>query len=414
LYIFQGVNIKLILMIIQQIIQEALNLPTNAISYYVSQELAALYPKKALLESSDSTFDIEKYAEENLCTIKYNTSVHNQIISGWDGMDNEIYEYTENASLEVRWEENLFDILVISWQEGYCKIRYHWILADNQEIAENFYAAVCKWNAEIRDEVLVFEDGCWSKNPDLFESIKIANFDNLILEGTLKQDIQDDLLNFFACRDTYESYGIPWKRGILFIGSPGNGKTHTIKALINKLQLPCLYVKSLKSEYDNPHDNIKQVFQRARQSAPCLLILEDIDSLVDGDNRSFFLNEIDGFAENTGIVILATTNHPELIDSAILERPSRFDRKYYFELPAISERIAYINLWNNKLKPELRLSDPGAIQIAEITEGFSFAYLKELFLSSMMEWITNMEVGSMEKIVISQVKILQEQMKSNA
>jgi hypothetical protein len=66
------------------------------------------------------------------------------------------------------------------------------------------------------------------------------------------------------------------------------------------------------------------------------------------------------------------------------------------------------------LKPELRLSDPGAIQIAEITEGFSFAYLKELFLSSMMEWITNMEVGSMEKIVISQVKILQEQMKSNA
>lgn len=414
MYIFQGVNIKLILMIIQQIIQEALNLPTNAISYYVSQELAALYPKKALLESSDSTFDIEKYAEENLCTIKYNTSVHNQIISGWDGMDNEIYEYTENASLEVRWEENLFDILVISWQEGYCKIRYHWILADNQEIAENFYAAVCKWNAEIRDEVLVFEDGCWSKNPDLFESIKIANFDNLILEGTLKQDIQDDLLNFFACRDTYESYGIPWKRGILFIGSPGNGKTHTIKALINKLQLPCLYVKSLKSEYDNPHDNIKQVFQRARQSAPCLLILEDIDSLVDGDNRSFFLNEIDGFAENTGIVILATTNHPELIDSAILERPSRFDRKYYFELPAISERIAYINLWNNKLKPELRLSDPGAIQIAEITEGFSFAYLKELFLSSMMEWITNMEVGSMEKIVISQVKILQEQMKSNA
>ncbi len=327
-------------------------------------------------------------------------------------MDNKIYNYTENASFEVTWQGHQLDLLLMSWQQGYCKERFYWILADSKEVAENFFAAVCEWNSEIQGEILVFEDGYWAKDSELFESIQSSNFDNLILAGTLKQDIQDDLAHFLASQEIYETYGIPWKRGILFIGSPGNGKTHAVKALINKMQVPCLYVKSLKSQYDNPHHSIQQVFKRARQTAPCILVLEDLDSLVGEENRSFFLNEIDGFAANTGIVILATTNHPERIDSAILNRPSRFDRKYYFELPALPERVAYINLWNEKFKPALRLADTAINQIAEMTEGFSFAYLKELFLSSMMHWMGGMEAGAMDKSVISQVAVLLQQMQS--
>jgi AAA+ superfamily predicted ATPase len=395
---------------IQQLIVEALSLPNNAISYHVSQELAAIYPKKALLGGSDSSFNLEKYAEANLCTIKYDASIHNQILTGWDGMDNKIYNHTENASFEVIWQEHQLDILLMSWQEGFCKTRYYWILSDRQEIAEQFFAEVCEWNSEIRDEVLVFEDGCWAKNAELFLSIQTATFDNLILGKNLKQDIQNDLEQFFASRKTYQTYGVPWKRGILFIGSPGNGKTHAVKALINKIQQPSLYVKSFKSEYDTPHENIRKVFKQARQCAPCILILEDIDSLVDDENRSFFLNELDGFAANEGIVILATTNHPERIDSAILNRPSRFDRKYHFELPALTERIAYISLWNNKIQPTMCLSDAVVTQISEMTDGFSFAYLKELFLSSMMYWMREMLDGTMEKIIISQVAVLREQM----
>lgn len=397
---------------IQQLILEALNLPTNAIAYHMSQELAAFFPKKALLEASDSAFDVERYAQANLCTIKYDTSIYNQIISGWDGMENKIYTSTENASFEVTWEEHKLDILLISFQEGYCKTKYHWILAESKDIAEKFFAAVCEWNSEIRSEILVFEEGYWSKNEELFESIQNATFDNLILPSNLKQEIQDDLTNFFALRETYEAYDLPWKRGILFIGSPGNGKTHAVKALINKMQQPCLYVKSFKSEYSNPHHNIRQVFRQARQSAPCILVLEDLDSLVEGENRSFFLNELDGFATNLGIVILATTNHPDRIDPAILNRPSRFDRKYYFELPALSERLAYINLWNNKFKPTMRLSEATISQIAEMTNGFSFAYLKELFVSSMMLWMQGMEAGGMDKSIISLVAVLRQQMSS--
>ncbi len=397
---------------IQQLISEALRLPNNAIAYHVSQELAALYPSKAMLEGSDSSFDIERYANADLCTIEYDQSIHNQIISAWDGMDNTIYNYTENACFEVTWEGDKLEVILLSWQQGYCKERYYWILAKTLEVAEDFFAAVCEWNSEIQSEILVFEDGFWSKDADLFESIQNASFDNLILSGTLKQEIQNDLAHFLTARETYEAYGVPWKRGILFIGSPGNGKTHTVKALINQMQVPCLYVKSLKSQYDNPHHNIQQVFKRARQSAPCILVLEDLDSLVEGENRSFFLNEIDGFAANTGIVILASTNHPEKIDPAILDRPSRFDRKYYFELPGLAERIAYTNLWNEKFNSAMRLSDASITQIAEMTEGFSFAYLKELFLSAMMQWITEMKIGGMEQSIISQVTNLREQMES--
>lgn len=395
---------------IQQLILQGLQSSTNAIAYYVSQELAGLYPQKYLIEGNDYAFNVEQYAREGLCEIKYESSIYNQLLTGWDGTNNQIYAGISNACFEVTWQGHKLDVLLMSWSSGHCQERYYWLVADDQKIAEEFFATVCQWYSEIRDEILVFEDGFWSKNQELYESIQNASFDNLILSGNLKQEIQSDLSNFFAAKETYGSYDIPWKRGILFIGAPGNGKTHTVKALINKMQVPCLYVKSLRAQYDNPHHSIKAVFERARESAPCLLILEDLDSLVDDSNRSFFLNEIDGFATNTGIVILATTNHPEKIDSAILNRPSRFDRKYYFELPAIAERIAYIKLWNDRLKSAMRLDDDGISKIAELTDGFSFAYLKELFLSGMMRWMEKMEVGGMVNTMVVQVSVLREQM----
>jgi len=397
---------------IKQLIIEALSLPLSAISYHVSQQLAALYPNKALLEGCDCSFNLQAYAQASKCTIKQETSIYNQILSSWDGLDNEIRQTAENACFEVTWHGHTLEVLIMSWMEGFSRVQYYWILADSKKLAEDFFADLCEWNTQVREEVLVFEDGHWAKNQDLFQAIKSATFDNLVLHGTLKQDIQDDLANFLASRHTYEAYGVPWKRGILFIGAPGNGKTHTVKALINKMQQPCLYVKSFKSQYFTDNENIRQVFKQARQSAPCILVLEDLDSLINAENRSFFLNELDGFASNAGVVTLATTNHPDRLDLAIVERPSRFDRKYHFELPAFPERKAYLELWNDTLKVGMRLSDVATTQIAELTEGFSFAYLKELSLSSMIRWMVAMEPGAMEKMMIEQVAGLRQQMVS--
>jgi ATP-dependent 26S proteasome regulatory subunit len=115
---------------------------------------------------------------------------------------------------------------------------------------------------------------------------------------------------------------------------------------------------------------------------------------------------------NTGVVVLATTNHPERLDPAILDRPSRFDRKYYFELPAQAERRAYVSAWSAKLQHEMRISEDFVTELVSQTEGFSFAYMKELFLSSMMQWMAASEPKSIEAIMADRVARLRGQMSS--
>ncbi|MBV9706454.1 MAG: ATP-binding protein [Chloroflexi bacterium] len=325
--------------------------------------------------------------------------------------DTETGERIKKAWLEVQWQGHCLDVILLHIEGNSYRYLY-WLLAKSEEVEHDFFAAVCKWNNEIRSEVLVFDMGRWQKDAHLFQDIKNPTFDNLILRGSLKQEIRDDLAQFFGARALYEEHDIPWKRGILFVGPAGNGKTHTIKALLNSQKHPCLYVKSFRAPHGADEVNIRQVFERARRTVPCILVLEDLDSLVTPQNRSFFLNELDGFAANIGIVTLATTNHPERLDPAILDRPSRFDHKYPFDLPELAERKAYITLWNGSLKPMLRLSEEEVDKISEVTEGFSFAYLKELFLSSKMRWIANPQQHTMVQVMTEQVNKLREQMAS--
>ncbi|MEM6254924.1 MAG: ATP-binding protein [Cyanobacteria bacterium P01_D01_bin.156] len=397
---------------IKQLVADSLQLPTNAIAYHISQSLAQIYPDREIVEGSECAFDLEAYARDGQCAITLKEVFHNHVPSYWDGTHQRTYQQAENARFEVSWQDHTLDILVMTWREGWNTTNYHWILADTFSLADSFFAAVCDWNSEVRDELLVFEDGYWAKNPRLFQEIKSSTFENLVLSGNLKDEIKTDLQDFFAARSTYTEYGVPWKRGVLLIGPPGNGKTHTVKALVNLLEHPCLYVKSFKAEHGPESRNIRKVFKRARQLAPCLLILEDLDSLVDDENRSFFLNELDGFAANDGIVTIATTNHPEKLDVAILERPSRFDRKYYFNLPAIKERDTYIRQWNQKLRSEMRLTDTAIETLAEETEDFSFAYLRELLLAMMVRWMHQQTAGAMSLIATEQLELLKSQMRS--
>jgi hypothetical protein len=406
----------------EQFIREAFFLPPALIEYHVSQSLKELFPQKACIEVEAVHFAVEHFADAQQCLLIQKTFIHNQMTTYWLEPGPEVMHHGDialhtrhsrqseeplkpeeettdrarNAWFEVQWQGATLDVLCLNSSR-------FWILADTQEIARAFFVAVCKWNTELHGEVLVFNGG-WYKDENLFQDIKGATFDNLILRGNLKQEIRDDLVQFFASRALYDEYGIPWKRGILFIGPPGNGKTHAVKALINSMEQPCLYIKSLHG--------VQQVFDRARRTSPCILVIEDLDSQLHPQNRSAFLNELDGFAANIGIVTLATTNHPERLDPAILERPSRFDRKYHFELPEAPERSSYLAMWNASLKPALQLSPEGIDRISELTADFSFAYLKELFLSSMMQWIATPGQSTMEQVMMGKVATLREQMVS--
>jgi SpoVK/Ycf46/Vps4 family AAA+-type ATPase len=87
---------------------------------------------------------------------------------------------------------------------------------------------------------------------------------------------------------------------------------------------------------------------------------------------------------NEGLITLASTNHPDRLDPAIVDRPSRFDRKYHFDLPAEAERRRYAETWNRRLGADLALDATALDGVAATTDGFSFAYMKELFASALM------------------------------
>ena len=79
--------------------------------------------------------------------------------------------------------------------------------------------------------------------------------------------------------------------------------------------------------YKGEEGAMADVFDKARQLSPCLIVLEDLDSLINDRNRSFFLNQLDGLQNNDGLLIIGTTNHFERLDPGLSTRPSRFDRK---------------------------------------------------------------------------------------
>jgi len=130
--------------------------------------------------------------------------------------------------------------------------------------------------------------------------------------------------------------------------------------------------------------------------APCVLVFEDIDSLVDVSVRSYFLNEVDGLESNHGILMIGSTNHLERLDPGIAKRPSRFDRKYLFDVPDRKERVQYADYWRNKLKDNKKIEFPEELseKVADITGNFSFAYMKEAFVAALLVIVGRSEKGN--------------------
>lgn len=128
---------------------------------------------------------------------------------------------------------------------------------------------------------------------------------------------------------------------------------------------------------------------------PCLLVLEDIDTIVTPVTRSYFFNEVDGLENNDGILMIATTNHLDLLDPGLSKRPSRFDRKYLFPQPNKEERTLYAEYWREKLKNKPAIEFPKKLcsAVADITDDFSFAYMKEAFVATLLDLARNHATG---------------------
>lgn len=251
--------------------------------------------------------------------------------------------------------------------------------------------AAGKWTSQLHNEIFVFDDGRWQKSTELWKSVNGASWEDVILDPEMKKNLIEDVQGFFDNQKLYEQFAVPWKRGVILHGVPGNGKTVSIKALVSSLydradSIPSLYVKSFETACNTSQHSIRQIFLHARNHAPCLLIFEDLDSLVNDDIRSYFLNEVDGLESNNGILMIGSTNHLDKLDPAIAKRPSRFDRKYHFKIPGEEERRLYAEYWRSKLVKNETVEFPEELSgiLAKLTEGFSFAYLKELYVMSLL------------------------------
>ncbi|KDQ52546.1 hypothetical protein JAAARDRAFT_40149 [Jaapia argillacea MUCL 33604] len=311
----------------------------------------------------------------------------------YDTSKKSVYSQVQCGITEFTWKGVGFRVYKASWDhERSSHVFFDMVFTgETDEIGQQLAAEVYKWANDLKEEIWVYEEGRWTKNKELYKAIKSAKWDDVVLDDKFKEGLTTDTKTFFENQGVYQSLGIVWKRGILLLGPPGNGKTESIKALLNQSGQNALYVKSMNSPW-GPEYGVKTVFDHARKHSPCILILEDLDSMVSSKIRSFFLNELDGLARNEGILTIATTNHPERIDDAIINRPSRFDVKYHFGLPTHQLRRAFASKWIQKVRDldpknvDLFTQDREEIaeEVAQKTEGWSFAFLKELFISFLL------------------------------
>ncbi|KAB5550847.1 P-loop containing nucleoside triphosphate hydrolase protein [Coniochaeta sp. 2T2.1] len=260
----------------------------------------------------------------------------------------------------------------------------------HHSVTDRMVLAASQWTRDLHDEIYVFDNQSWNKDAKLYLDVESSSWDDGVLDPAMKRTLIRDVQGSFDNRGLYQSLKVPWKRGVIFHGVPGNGKTISLKAPINSLSkredpIPSLYVKSFDG-CRGAKWSIQSIFEHARNMAPCLLVFEDLNSLVEDECRSYFLNEVDGLESNDGILMIGSTNHLDRLDSAIRKRPSRFDRKYHFKVPSLAERLEYCLYWRRKFAESETIEFPDGIchPIAAMTEGFSFAYLKELFVPSLL------------------------------
>lgn len=313
------------------------------------------------------------------------------------------------------WSDNTYIIYYIRWCDPFSSPRYFFYVLSplaSSTITDGHCAesdalilAAGKWTSQLHDEIFVYDDGEWIKSKELWNSVHGASWADVILDPATKELLIQDVAGFFESRDLYKEYAIPWKRGIILHGPPGNGKTVSIRALMatlaesTSMPIPSLYVKSLTTQCSTEQWAIRQIFQKARDQAPCLLVFEDLDSLVGDKVRSYFLNEVDGLESNDGILMIGSTNYLERLDPAIAKRPSRFDRKYLYSLPGREERRLYGEYWKVKLEKNGKvLADKEVLDIvAGWTEGFSFAYLKELWVMALLSLVREFDGENADK-----------------
>ncbi|MFM2062387.1 MAG: hypothetical protein RLZZ507_2057 [Cyanobacteriota bacterium] len=216
-----------------------------------------------------------------------------------------------------------------------------------------------------------------------------VKFDDVAGIEEAKEELQE-VVTFLKQPEKFTAVGAKIPKGVLLVGPPGTGKTLLAKAIAGEAAVPFFSISG--SEFVEMFvgvgaSRVRDLFKKAKDNAPCIIFIDEIDAVgrqrgagIGGgnDEREQTLNqlltEMDGFEGNTGIIIIAATNRPDVLDSALL-RPGRFDRQVTVDAPDIKGRleILQVHARNKKLDPSVSLD-----AIARRTPGFTGADLANL------------------------------------
>ena len=222
------------------------------------------------------------------------------------------------------------------------------------------------------------------------QSTQGIKFADVAGEDEAKENLQE-IVNYLHDPTRYQNIGAHMPKGVLLVGPPGTGKTMLAKAVAGESNVPFFSMSG--SEFVEMFvgmgaSKVRDLFSQAKEKAPCIVFIDEIDAIGQkrsgggqyggNDEREQTLNqlltEMDGFDDNSGVIILAATNRPESLDPA-LTRPGRFDRRIPVELPDLKGREAILRVHANKVK---LAEDVDFGVIARMASGASGAELANL------------------------------------
>ena len=232
------------------------------------------------------------------------------------------------------------------------------------------------------------------------QSTKGISFSDVAGEDEAKESLSE-IVDYLHNPAKYADAGASMPKGVLLVGPPGTGKTLLAKAVAGEANVPFFSISG--SEFVEMFvgmgaSKVRDLFKQAKEKAPCIVFIDEIDAIgqkrnsgVSGgnDEREQTLNqlltEMDGFEDNTGVIILAATNRPESLDPA-LTRPGRFDRRVPVELPDLAGREAILKVHAKKIKTA---EDVNFHTIARMAAGASGAELANIINEAALRAVRN-------------------------
>ena len=216
-----------------------------------------------------------------------------------------------------------------------------------------------------------------------------VTFDNVAGVETAKEEVQE-IIEFLKAPDKFAKLGAKIPRGVLLMGPPGTGKTLLAKAIAGEAGVPFFSISGsdfVEMFVGVGASRVRDMFDTAKKNAPCLIFIDEIDAVgrsrftgIGGghDEREQTLNallvEMDGFEGNDGVIVIAATNRPDVLDKALL-RPGRFDRQIVVDLPTMEGRYKILKIHAKKIQVA---KGTDLAKIARGTPGFSGADLANL------------------------------------